>query len=438
MSADWLARRQAQSQREGDHRSPFQRDKARVLHSAAFRRLQAKTQVLGVGMNDFHRTRLTHSLEASQIGQGIAAQLGQKYPALADKLELNSTLIEALCLAHDIGHPPFGHGGEIALNYMMRNDGGFEGNGQTFRIVTKLEPYTEGYGMNLCRRTLLGLVKYPNLISALECRPALVESSVLRVSDWVPPKGLFADDLAVFEWLLSPLSRQERDAFCQFDARPGRHHKTRYKSFDCSVMELADDIAYSIHDLEDAIVTGIVRQDSFEQWVVKPIQALQLGWLSKQMSELATQLFSPHHYDRKDAIGALVNAFITAIEIQETSPVFTLSLLAYNAQLQSGYDQALEAFKAFVYNQVISKAEVQMLEYKGQQLVIALFGAFAAEPERLLPENTKRRWCIAQEQGQGKRVIADYIAGMTDDFASRLYGQLFLPKTGGLHTASGY
>lgn len=104
----WLARQQTQPERQGDHRSPFQRDKARVLHSAAFRRLQAKTQVLGVGMNDFHRTRLTHSLEASQIGQGIAAQLRQKYPQQSEQLALNDNLIEALCLAHDIGHPLMG------------------------------------------------------------------------------------------------------------------------------------------------------------------------------------------------------------------------------------------------------------------------------------------------------------------------------------------
>jgi dGTPase len=112
-----------QSLRDGDHRNAYQRDKARILHSAAFRRLQAKTQVLGVGMSDFYRTRLTHSLEASQIGQGISAQLRTKYPELTENLGLNDQLIEALCLAHDIGHPPYGHGGEVALHYMMHKNG---------------------------------------------------------------------------------------------------------------------------------------------------------------------------------------------------------------------------------------------------------------------------------------------------------------------------
>ena len=121
-------------------RTPFQRDKARILHSAAFRRLQAKTQVMYIGMHDFPRTRLTHSLEASQIGGGLVVHFQQHQTELAKSLQLSESLIESLCLAHDIGHPPYGHGGEIALNYMMRNNGGFEGNGQTFRIVTARSP----------------------------------------------------------------------------------------------------------------------------------------------------------------------------------------------------------------------------------------------------------------------------------------------------------
>ena len=161
--------------RRDDHRSAYERDRARILHSGAFRRLQAKTQVHGNSFDDFHRTRLTHSLEAAQLGTGIVAQLKKKQPEFKDLLPSDS-LIDSLCLAHDIGHPPYGHGGEVALNYMMREHGGFEGNAQTFRIVTKLEPYTEQFGMNLARRTLLGLIKYPAMIS--QTRAAKVPDSV--------------------------------------------------------------------------------------------------------------------------------------------------------------------------------------------------------------------------------------------------------------------
>ena len=173
MDNPWLVRRlERVANRHQDHRSPFQRDRARILHSAAFRRLQSKTQVMGSGQSDFYRTRLTHSLEAAQIGSGILAQIRNKYPQQSQQLfPTDDSLIESLCLAHDIGHPPFGHGGEVALHYMMRNHGGFEGNGQTFRIVSHLEPFSENFGMNLTRRTLLGLIKYPQVIDELQCQP---------------------------------------------------------------------------------------------------------------------------------------------------------------------------------------------------------------------------------------------------------------------------
>ena len=436
----WLERVQQQSsQREGDHRTPFQRDKARILHSAAFRRLQAKTQVLGVGMSDFYRTRLTHSLEASQIGQGIAAQLRSKFPELTNELGLNDTLIEALCLSHDIGHPPFGHGGEVALNYKMREHGGFEGNGQTFRIVTKLEPYTADSGMNLSRRTLLGLIKYPNYIDVLEHKKVLEPTSQslshrqIQASQWHPAKGLYLCDSKMFDWLLAPLSTQDKNRFMSFKASDSGHSKTRYKSFDCSIMELADDIAYGIHDLEDAIVMGIVTQSQFMQEVAEPIAALGGIWLSKNIITLTIKLFSHEHHERKDAIGALVNSFITCIEIEDLEPAFDESLLKYNAVFPPLYQQALSVFKKYVFNRVILKPDIQLLEYKGQQIVMELFEAFSSDPIRLLPENTRQRYKAANAENNGQRVISDYISGMTDGFASRLYSNLFLPAgQGGL------
>jgi dGTPase len=430
----WTQRRLGQKlQRQGDHRTPYQRDKARILHSAAFRRLQAKTQVLGVGMSDFYRTRLTHSLEASQIGQGIAAQLRSKYTELTQHLGLNDTLIEALCLAHDIGHPPYGHGGEVALHYMMRNHGGFEGNGQTFRIVTKLEPYTAEHGMNLSRRTLLGLIKYPNFLPQLDQQPPCQDSVShrdVKASLWHPPKGLYECDQASFSWLLEGCSELDTQRFMQFKSTSKSHHKTLYKSFDCSIMELADDIAYAIHDLEDAIVMGIVNQSQFDQEVTEPLLKLDIDWMNQNIMVLSKKLFSQHHHERKDAIGALVNCFITNIQIIQIAPEFELDLLKYNAVFTAPFHQALSIFKTYVFNRVIKKPEIQMLEYKGQQIVMELFQAFASDPQRLLPENTRQRWLEANDAGNGHRVIADYISGMTDGFASKLYGTLFMPSSG--------
>jgi dGTPase len=430
----WTQRRHSQKiQRQGDHRTPYQRDKARILHSAAFRRLQAKTQVLGIGMSDFYRTRLTHSLEASQIGQGIAAQLKSKYAELTQHLDLNDTLIEALCLAHDIGHPPYGHGGEVALHYMMRNHGGFEGNGQTFRIVTKLEPYTANHGMNLSRRTLLGLIKYPNYLPKLN-QPSQEQDIVsyrdVKASLWHPPKGLYECDQASFNWLFEGVSNHDTQRFMQFKHTDKSHHKTLYKSFDCSIMELADDIAYAIHDLEDAIVMGIVNQSQFFREVAETLLKLDIDWMNQNIEALSEKLFSQHHHERKDAIGALVNCFITNIEITEVTPEFEQDLLKYNAVFPPAFSQALSIFKDYVYNRVIRKPEIQMLEYKGQQIVMELFQAFASDPQRLLPDNTRLRWSEANDAGNGHRVIADYISGMTDGFASKLYASLFLPSSG--------
>ena len=443
LSDVWLQRRLPRVEnRDGDHRSAFQRDKARVLHSAAFRRLQAKTQVLGVGLSDFYRTRLTHSLEAAQIGVGICAQLQVKFPELYDVLQLDSHLIEALCLAHDIGHPPFGHGGEIALNYMMKDAGGFEGNGQTFRIISKLEPYTQSHGMNLTRRTMLGLIKYPNFIPTL-CTAAKSDHTpsqnlrTIRASEWHPPKGLFESDRSIFEWMLEPFTTSDGLLFMSYNGdqstrNQAHHFRTLYKSIDCSIMELADDIAYGVHDLEDAIVMGMVNYSEFVEIVVTPILALEVPWLSDNIQGLCDKLFSPEHYERKNAIGALVNVFITAIGIESLNQ-FEHSLLNYNARMPKLHSEALNIFKQFVYLKVIQKPEVQLLEYKGQQVVMELFQAFSSDPQRLLPENTRKRWQLAEELDDGSRVIADYIAGMTDEFASRLYSNMFVPKRGGTH-----
>lgn len=437
MENPWLERRlERVAKRHQDHRSPFQRDRARILHSAAFRRLQSKTQVMGSGQSDFHRTRLTHSLEAAQIGSGIIAQIRSKYPEQSGAiLPSDDSLIESLCLAHDIGHPPFGHGGEVALHYMMRDHGGFEGNGQTFRIVAHLEPFSEHFGMNLTRRTLLGLIKYPQILGKLQqdTPPELPASfRQLKADKWHPPKGLYLDDMDMINWVLSPLSKQDKELFQQFKTKNNQHSKTIYKSIDCSMMELADDIAYGIHDLEDAIVTGVVNQQDFDQHVIQKLLKVDDAWLQDYSKSLADNLFSNQRYIQKEAIGGLVNYLITAIElvdINETKNVnFEEPLLRFNAVHPVIAAQTLQIFKDFVFRFVIKQTSIQQLEYRGQQIVMELFEALASDPERLLPKSTVKRWQLAKDNNQNQhRVIADYVAGMTDEYATRLYQTLFLP-----------
>jgi len=442
MSDVWLERRLKKvSQRQQEHRDPFQRDRARILHSAAFRRLQSKTQVMGGGQSDFYRTRLTHSLETAQIGSGITAQLRYKYPEFCQKLfPATDSLIETLCLAHDIGHPPFGHGGEVALHYMMHKYGGFEGNGQTFRIVGRLEPFSEKHGMNLTRRSLLGLMKYPQTLVKLNQQTTNNEPAnhrQLKTQDWHPPKGLYCDDQDIIDWVLSPLSVKDRQLFQQTTPSKNNksHQKTRFKSLDCSIMELADDIAYGIHDLEDAIVTGVVSQNDFDLHVIKKLSQIDDPWLNEYSKSLTPKLFSEHHHLQKDAIGGLVNYLITAIELTNLNNTlvgecFDEDLLKYNATLPHATKQMLQVFKDFVYNFVIKQTNIQRLEYRGQQIVMALFETLASDPLRLLPSNSAKRWQQAIEQGDNaNRVIADYIAGMTDEYAKKLYLALFVPNT---------
>ncbi|ODA35789.1 dGTPase [Veronia pacifica] len=425
--------------RRDDRRSVFQRDRARILHSAAFRRLQAKTQVLGAGLNDFYRTRLTHSLEVSQIGTGIVAQLKQKQSEFRDLLP-STSLMESLCLAHDIGHPPYGHGGEIALNYLMRNDGGFEGNAQTFRIVTLLEPYTEDDGMNLARRTLLGLMKYPVPLRSVyrqKLAPDVENFRHLRVDDWHPAKGLYDCDAARYDWVLSPLSDSDRELFTslRFAPEADSHGKSKFKSLDCSIMELADDIAYGVHDLEDAIVMGIVTREQWQLAVASRLAECSDPWLEANVGYLSDQMFGKHH-ERKDAIGALVNTLLTSItivpSIQDGVNAFNDPLLKWKASMPENMNVVLDTLKQFVSNYVVKKPELQVIEYKGQQLVMELFDAFDSDPKRLLPSATRERWLEARAGGEsGKRVIADYISGMTDGFAQRLHATMFTAASQG-------
>ena len=431
ISSLWFERHDDEHKiRRDDHRSPYQRDRARILHSAAFRRLQAKTQVHGNSFDDFHRTRLTHSLEAAQLGTGIVAQIKKKQPEFRDLLPSDS-LIDSLCLAHDIGHPPYGHGGEVALNYMMREHGGFEGNAQTFRIVTKLEPYTALFGMNLARRTLLGLIKYPALIS--QTRADIMPECVshqrkLRARDWSPAKGLYDCDADLFNWVLEPLSQNDKSIFSQMrdeQYSETEHKKTRYKSIDCSIMELADDIAYGVHDLEDALVLGMVNRNQWVEGAASKLAECGDPWFEKHIASISEMLLSGTHHQRKDAIGGMVNALLTSISIKPVDAPFESQLLAFNAVLEPSMANALEILKRFVSQYVIQVPHVQVMEYKGQQIIMDIFEALNADPERLLPIDIKQKWANRKDESDGYRVIADYISSMTDGHAQRLHQQLF-------------
>ena len=406
-------------------RNEYSRDRARVIHSASFRRLQGKTQVLGLGDSDFYRTRLTHSIEVSQIAGGLIEKF-QSESKTHDEYIPSTQLIEAISLAHDIGHPPFGHGGEIALNYCMRENGGFEGNAQTFRICTRLGEFSQINGLNLTRRTLLGILKYPATYSkCVNFNSYDNNNAPINISSFIPPKCIYDCDAEILEFAFLPFS-ELKDIFSEVKNLEKKHSRTFRKSLDTSIMELADDIAYGVHDLEDAVALGFVDKDSWYECFMKNTVVLEDSIYWENISE---NLFSRDGVRRKLAISKMVSRFIKACVIEEANDAEE-PILRMNANIKNNKKEELDFLKKYIYENVINSTEVQMLEYRGQQMLIKIFEAIKGNPDRLLPEKHRRIYASIDETDLKMRVISDYISGTTDDYATKLYHRLFTPASG--------
>jgi dGTPase len=439
--AVWTARRSGRPRHADDARSDYQIDYARVIHSSSFRRLQGKTQILALGDDDFYRTRLTHSLEVAQVAEGVVQQLRMQHDETGiQEILPPSGLIGAIGLAHDLGHPPFGHGGEIALNYCMRDAGGFEGNGQTLRILSRLEGFSPRHGADLTRRAMLGALKYPiarnaalnpSIIPSLDPGPSTI--AVLDRHSCKPAKTYYDEEADVVSWILEPLSVSDRELLQQVWPRAGAHGRALHKSFDCSIMDLADDIAYGVHDLEDAIALGLVGEERFRTFLPAEhcptlIDALVRRPLDTGIDEPYHGLVSALFGDtgaRKRAIGRLVHHFLRNIDIPRDSS-FDEPRLGFRARLPIEVRALLDRLQALVVADVIENPRVQHLEFKGQRMVIAVFEAMCSDPVRLLPPAAYARYA----DGGGRRAICDYIAAMTDGALLKTYDRLFSPRMG--------
>lgn len=442
MSQEWFARRSGWKQHSEDARDPFDVDYARIVHSGSFRRLQGKTQILNLGDSDFYRTRLTHSLEVAQIAGSIVRQLDGAYKDHPARPYLPSlSLIQAAGFCHDLGHPPFGHGGEVALNYCMRASGGFEGNGHTLRILSSLENFSREHGSDLTRRALLAVLKYPvpfTKASNPQIQPKLDESATsIRTLDrkaCKPPKCYFDAEAKVVEWILSLLSENDRTEFQTFDKKDGKHNAPRHKSFDCSIMDLSDDIAYGIHDLEDAIALKLIEERHFRMLVTEEqcypfLQALKEKYPSECGNDVydhfVARLFSDGK-ERKHFISRLVHHFVTNIELIEIE-LLSEPLIRYRARIKEAQSKFLDALQDLVVKKVIFSPNVQHLEFKGQKLVVSVFEAIKSDPKSLLPDDA---YDLLQKSNGDDRVICDYVAGMTDHFLLKTYDRLFSPRMG--------
>lgn len=443
MAIDWTARRKPQNKRDDDVRSDYDRDEARLIHSAAFRRLQSKTQVLGLGESDFYRTRLTHSMEVAQIGRGIVQYLAKRYEEELKDYSVglpDTALITAICLAHDIGHPPFGHGGEVALNYCMREHGGFEGNGQTLRILGKLDKYTKKHGLNPTRRMLLGVLKYPRPYGDLVNEDSYSSNKLEDKPFWLfkakpqkPPKCYFDCDKDIVDFIFNGISDSDKRKFVNFDVEGGQHSKTAYKSFDCTIMNLADNISYSLHDLEDALSLGMITRYVWDEHFKGKEQLFNIDGFKPEYSDIADALFNEDSHKRKGAIGSLVNLMITNTIIVENGSGCEAPLLNFEVKLKDNVEKLREHIFKLVVSRVIKHEGVQQLEFKGQKLIIELFQILVTDPERFLPRPTVARWEDKKGDESGQyRVVCDFIAGMTDDYATKFYEKLMMPNKGSI------
>ena len=388
-------------------RTPFERDRARIVHSSGLRRLGEKTQVLGPATNDFVRTRLTHSLEVAQVGRELGKELGA-----------NPDVVDAACLSHDLGHPPFGHNGERVLDELAGDCGGFEGNAQTLRLVTRLEPKVltdDGHpaGLNLTKATLDAICKYP---WAKGQGPDPVKSA--------KKFSVYSDDAHVFEWM-----RQ--------GAPVGR------RCLEAQIMDLSDDIAYSVHDVEDAIATGKCDVASLsDESTLNEIIDSTINWYGTGVArtdlELAIERLLrmpewPQSFDGsyralaelKDFTSELIGRFC-ASTVSATRVEFGAGPLGrYRADLVVPPEARAEIqiLKGLAVHFVMSPRENEPVYYQQRtllaDLVDALFEAGPSALEPLFAEN----WRQTNDDNERLRVVIDQVASLTDASASRWHAR---------------
>jgi dGTPase len=371
-------------------------------------------------------------METAQIGSGVRkvlmAEALESDPDTDPDLFGERDLTEALGLAHDLGHPPFGHEGEAALNYcVLRASGrrqGFEANGQTLRLLARLESHTPGYGLDLTRRTLLGILKYP--VPYRDLQPKAFppfQPSPLYLRPWRPPKCYHDEEDEVVSWLLEPFSEEDRAYLQVFEAPVGLTvGQPLHRTLDSALLEIADDIAYGTHDLEDGVALGLIRPEMLREGDPSCEALFRTSWGRRAgLASFGTAVFDP--LQRKTAVGALVNAFVTSVRRITREPSLH-PMVGTDIVLDPDAQVLLERLKAVVQRHMIDIPQVRTIRFRAQQMLLRLFEAYLSDPIHLLP----REFAERVERGEADfRVVADYVSGMTDAYATRAYARLYLP-----------
>ena len=401
-------------ERTPDFRTPFQQGRDRIIYSSAFRRLQAKTQVFSVGEYDFYRTRLTHSIEVAQIGRSICNYLRQHSDHFSPNFFVDHDLVEACCLAHDLGHPPFGHAGERTLHEVMQGYGGFEGNAQTLRILTEtiFSRDDRRTGMKPTRALLDGVLKYKSMRSELDNPPNhFLYDGQEQYLDFVFAGWSIRDELP---------AGSVRDAF---------------RSVECQIMDWADDTAYSLNDLTDGIRAGFLTAKRIEAW------AADLGHAGDQAEAIEFVLRTIREGDIDRAFSGQIGDFVQACQVEKRDHAMAAKTnrYAYELVVDERLLQRAKLYSRMAVELVFQTAELQQLEHKTRHLLTRLFGCLAANylgPSGpalvLLPRHRETAMRKESEVPARARLLCDYVAGMTDAFAVRTYKRLFDPEFGSM------
>lgn len=389
----------------GEYRTLFQIDRDRIIHSSAFRRLQSKTQVFLSGEYDFYRTRLTHSIEVAQIGRSLCAWLQSSSDLLDEEHHIDADLVESACLAHDIGHPPFGHAGERTLHDLMRPYGGFEGNAQTLRILTQTL-FSEGReGINPTRALLDAVLKYKTLHAETPAAPNhFLYNDQERWLDFVTGGNAFPAELT-----------------------PG-DERNGFKSIECQVMDWADDTAYSLNDVADGIRAGFISLETLERWASHQ-------QLNDAGGEHITFLCKAIRDRRVEArLNRMIGDCIRAASLRATSNFLSHETKRHSLELV--IDPAIKARtklnKKIALELVFRSPALQQLDHKADVILRKLFGVLqeryiesTSRGLHLLPADVEQAVAAAEDKTQRARVVCDWIANMTDAFAFRTYRRLF-------------
>ena len=405
--------------RKTDYRSAFQIDRDRLIHSHAFRKLQSKTQVFLSGEYDFYRTRLTHSMEVAQIGRSICNYLLSRGGPLAPDFFIDGDLVEAVCLAHDLGHPPFGHSGERTLQELMKAHGGFEGNAQTLHLLTETIYQNESSvrGMHPTRALLDGVLKYKKLYREYPTTP---EKHFLY-----DPQVRYRD--FVFDGAEIPAALHEGKAF------------NKFKAVECQIMDWADDAAYSLNDIVDGVKAGFLTIDRIESW------AAAEGIDAEQEQHLQA-LVAAIRGDRLESVfAAKIGVFITSCRLRERENFMSATTNRYRYELVVASEAEREAkfFKRMANDIIFESPQLQQIEHKARRVLMSLWQAawenYVERGERVInilpPRVGKLIEAESTPDGKARR-ICDWLAGLTDGTIVRTYRRLFDPEFGSIRDLS--